>query len=551
MYNIANYKRECNVKMTTQIFQQYDVCLALAQKYSLSIETIQKEQKEMKNFRVTTPIIGGFSTGKSSLINALLQQNLLKTQITAETAVPTEIYVGENRIFHYKDHICTAMTFEEFSEKEFDEATTDYIQIELAHPQLEQIPSVKIVDMPGFDSGIASHNTAIDRYLPNSLAYIVTFSAEEPVVKESIANFLKELKLHEMPIYVVVTKSDKVTAEQLAINIDRLTADVVKHLGVQPKKVVAAWSKRNRNTEGLQQILQDIEATSQNIFQKKYTAHLRQHVASITQYLEMRLKSADLSVSELAEKEAAIVKQMADLTLQVNQEQEKFQQQLTRCIEAIEVKLDKELQQNASLLEDMLVRGADIQGKLNTIVRHAVTVGIKTEFEPKMQKHVQNIAQLMQIETMFDTHIQLDEMKIQTENMVKDLAVKAIPIILAALVISAPVIGAIAAVVTLLADVFLNKKRQNELRVQAQQRIQSEIIPTILQEASIKIDLELRAYTEEVHEKIREDIDKQKELLQQALQDVRNQQQEEITQQKAQKQELEADLKAIGGLVYV
>ena len=56
--------------------------------------------------------------------------------------------------------------------------------------------------MPGFDSGIELHNNAIDKYLPQSHAYILTFPATEPLIPDSIATFLRELKLYDMPVYI-------------------------------------------------------------------------------------------------------------------------------------------------------------------------------------------------------------------------------------------------------------------------------------------------------------------------------------------------------------
>ena len=69
-------------------------------------------------------------------------------------------------------------------------------EIEYDSEFLKQIKSVNIVDLPGFDTSIELHNRAIDQYLPNSLAYLLVVSSDEPVLKESISDFLKELKVY-------------------------------------------------------------------------------------------------------------------------------------------------------------------------------------------------------------------------------------------------------------------------------------------------------------------------------------------------------------------
>lgn len=54
-----------------------------------------KERKQ----KIIVPFIGGFSGGKSSLINALLNDAFLSTDITPETAFPVEITFGTDTSF--------------------------------------------------------------------------------------------------------------------------------------------------------------------------------------------------------------------------------------------------------------------------------------------------------------------------------------------------------------------------------------------------------------------------------------------------------------------
>ena len=82
--------------MKIKFIPDYNTALGIAEKYSLNTEDITKALNELPDFRVTAPVIGGFSTGKSSLINAVLGEKLLSTNITPETAVPTEIISGND-----------------------------------------------------------------------------------------------------------------------------------------------------------------------------------------------------------------------------------------------------------------------------------------------------------------------------------------------------------------------------------------------------------------------------------------------------------------------
>ena len=52
---------------------------------------LDKLELNIKNQELLVPIIGGFSSGKSSLINSFLGTNVLCVNITPETAIATEL----------------------------------------------------------------------------------------------------------------------------------------------------------------------------------------------------------------------------------------------------------------------------------------------------------------------------------------------------------------------------------------------------------------------------------------------------------------------------
>lgn len=538
------------MKMTLQ--QNFLQIEKLFNKYDLPTVDLQKDIQQMTNFKVTTPIIGGFSTGKTSMINAFLGRKLLRTNITAETAVPAEISYGEPQIMIVKDDHNQFITLEDLLNKDFSVHDTDYIQIQLLNEELAQLPNIQLVDMPGFDSGIKAHNTAIDQYLPKSLAYILTFAADEPVVKESIADFLKELKLFEVPVYVCITKADKVSEDVLTTNKQSIRTSVEKLLGVAPKKVVAIWSKKNRNTDGLQEILVDIEANSRDIFYKKFTILLQQHAKTIEQYVTEMLKGTELSVSELDEKEARLIKDVENVQVKIEREQQRFEKQLSSAISAIQMKIEQELHNNKEALQTQLMRGGDIQSKLNVIIRTAVTTGIKEEFEPKLQQHIQKLTQAIQLDIPIDTSIQLDEFRIQTDNLVKDLAIKSLPLILGAIgvALTGPLGGLLLGLGTLFAEMFFKKKREDDLKAEAERKVTGEIIPHVVQEAGGLVGQELQKYTATIHEAIQEEVGKQRDVLQKALQDIRKQKENEQAQQEQLKQQLNNDLQRVRGLIY-
>ena len=70
----------------------------LFQKYDLSVEPLIQLKSNVENFKVRVPLIGAFSAGKSSLINALIQKKLLCVEIDPASNLATEISFSEDEV---------------------------------------------------------------------------------------------------------------------------------------------------------------------------------------------------------------------------------------------------------------------------------------------------------------------------------------------------------------------------------------------------------------------------------------------------------------------
>ena len=200
-----------------QYLEKFNQLHELYQKYSFSamLEELNKDIAEISDFKVTVPLVGAFSTGKSTLLNELIGYELLSTDITPETAVPAELTCGKDEVIYcmkdgrQKNSGINSMGVQKIPKD------CSLMKISMQNAFFKQIPDVRLVDMPGFDSGIEIHNRAINDYLPKSLAYIIAVAADEGTVRASVLNFLTELQLNDMPVYAVVTKSDKCDEEDL------------------------------------------------------------------------------------------------------------------------------------------------------------------------------------------------------------------------------------------------------------------------------------------------------------------------------------------------
>jgi len=130
--------------------QRVDELHNIMSSYELSTEQIEKIKCDINDFMVVTPLVGGFSSGKSSLINAIIEEKILPTKITPETSIPTEIvYNSINKAYILQNNEWKETTFEKVLSNELKFEDTKLIKLELNKPFMEKISTIKLVDMPG------------------------------------------------------------------------------------------------------------------------------------------------------------------------------------------------------------------------------------------------------------------------------------------------------------------------------------------------------------------------------------------------------------------
>ena len=526
--------------------EKFEKLREIKHKYGLETEELDKIIDGIEFYRVNTPVIGNFSTGKSSMINAIIGKPLLSVDITPETAVPTEIYYGENKVYQYDKTGVVERRIEELPLKGLTVQTTDLVKIEYNNEFLEQIRSVNIVDLPGFDTSIELHNKAIDQYLPNSLAYLLVVSSDEPVLKESISDFLKELKEYNMPVYVVITKSNRLDDDELE-ECRKLLKKLIKRIYDQDDVTVACVDAYgNVNIDELKDILIEIQGKTGEIFVNKYSKLLRNETRYPEAYIEDRMDKECLSTSRLELEKEKLEKRMKEITVEIEKEKNNFDRQAKVCINTIRDRVKNDLESSVATISAMLESGADITDKINAIVRRSVKIGINTEFEPKLKKYVEHIAEMIQIEFPANEILVSNINTKLSGNIVEDSAKTALPIVLAGVgaVLAGPVIAVIGGVTGIVADTMLNiknnRKRQHEIDMAA-----NNLINEVSEQTVASIEGEIMRYISNINEKIEKDVLRQKEILKKSIQDVEIDISIEESNRAKTMETLEADLKIL------
>jgi len=296
-------------------------------------------------------LVGAFSTGKSSLINALLAETLLPTAREESTALPTFIeYADERRVeLVNNDGHCF-----EISQAEFAHHTVQAPEGALCsrlYCNAAWLQGLTLVDLPGLGSTSARHRDYTHAQI--SAADVVIYLLSSRGVSQEDLALLNVIQSNRKSVMVVVGHWDQVEESikegeqepdliEWSTQILQATSLDVDLLGV---------SKLGHGRDEVLHFLQTVRLQRQQIRQQRFMAELSPILQTALHDLELKKKTS--SAQSEAEKRALQSELMAQrealLTLKKNlyAESNADQKQLKKQAEQVAV------QQNAELSEQL------------------------------------------------------------------------------------------------------------------------------------------------------------------------------------------------------
>lgn len=191
--------------------ERVELLRKIGNKYQLSdIGTTVDDFKAINaEYHAHILMVGGFSAGKSALLNKYIGKSVLNESQSPETAFASELKFSENeRILA----VLNDGNIEEVADANSLSSESENISNLVYYIDSENIKlhaDYTMVDTPGFDSGLERHNQALMQYIGKGTAYILVVDCERGTVSESALNFLNEVINYSTDIAVVITKCDK------------------------------------------------------------------------------------------------------------------------------------------------------------------------------------------------------------------------------------------------------------------------------------------------------------------------------------------------------
>ena len=294
-----------------------------------------EERTQNPSAQLILPLIGEFSAGKTSLINALTDSKVLEIASRPTTATLYQIFFGST------ENKAVALTAEgESVELQLDsmknEELLKYPTVNLFDTSTKVPKDIIFVDTPGLSSPDPKHREVLISILPRVDAILLTVDANQPITRSLLA-FVKEMRLAEKPIYLILNKTDTKSTGEL----QDLKAGIARDIDLPIDSVVCTSASTGGVSE-LQQLLTKIQGQKTQIIAKVDVLRTKELIGELRSFIAEILRSSS-SPQELKE---AVRAQEREL--------ERLQSNIRQLMERVEEKLSDKVDETQSSLRTQL-----------------------------------------------------------------------------------------------------------------------------------------------------------------------------------------------------
>ncbi|MBN2551280.1 MAG: dynamin family protein [Spirochaetales bacterium] len=357
-------------------------------------------RRRLATGRLHVAVLGQFKRGKSSLLNALLGQELLPTAVVPLTAVPT--------FLRYGDALALRVSFRDGRRAEKREALSidelrqaleglvteagnpgnglGVSQVEVFLPSALLAQGVVLIDTPGIGSTLRHNTEATLNFLPQCDAAFFVMSTDPPIT-EAEAQFLKAVRDKVRRIFFLLNKVDYLSAVELEQARVFLSGVLTDNAGLDPSTRILCTSARwgmeaRRNLDqrlwkqsGLEEVEEHLVSflarEKHDTLVEAVCARTRTVLGEVTLSLEMELRSWQLPLADLECKGEEFSARAEELDGEADRsedhldgDRQRLRQKLEEDAEALRVKartflsklIEGEAHQTGDLTEEQLQR---------------------------------------------------------------------------------------------------------------------------------------------------------------------------------------------------
>ena len=309
-------------------------------------ELIQIETRaQQQNAPIILPLVGEFSSGKTTLINALTDSKCLESATKPTTATIYEVHFGAE--------VCRAEVINpEGARVDVSDLSTlknDALadaQVVTLFDTSNRVPSSTIiVDTPGLSSPDPKHRHTLVDFLPKADGILLVADINQQITR-SLTDFIQMIKLSQRPIYLILTKSDTKSRE----DVELAKAYICKNCEI-PLKQVAVVSATKDSLTDFYALLDSIQQEKKDILKRVDEQRIKNIIQFMSEYIDGLISASDSSDGALE-----------DAIMDSQEELNQIKQSINRLIQSMADDIEEQERDTTRKFEDTIF------DKLNTLI---------------------------------------------------------------------------------------------------------------------------------------------------------------------------------------
>lgn len=171
-------------------------------------------RSQQKNCDLLLPLVGEFSSGKTTLINTLTDSKKLETATKPTTATIYKIHFGCDK--NYAKVLKpdgNIIEYEDIAELK-NEQLGDALIVDVFDTSKKVPTTTILVDTPGLSSSDPRHKQALINFLPQADGILLVTDVNQQLTR-SLTDFANTIDLSKRPIFLVITKCDTKSGQEL------------------------------------------------------------------------------------------------------------------------------------------------------------------------------------------------------------------------------------------------------------------------------------------------------------------------------------------------
>lgn len=518
----------------TQYVSCLNALIDLLKDTPFSSETLQRIQSDIEATTFFIPIMGAFSSGKSSLLNALIGEPVLAIGITAETEVATELHYSTTPHILAVRHDQTTQHFELNQLDLVQKQTKDWkaIKIYLNNSVLKSLEPLVLVDMPGFGTSEGSNQAAATYYIKKATHAFVLVSAEHGTVSTLLMEQLEQIKSMRTNFSVILSKCNLKAPSEINELSNYISTELAQAFDTDTH-LVAMVGLDDISTQ-LTPILKQINPD--DFIKQSYLSAMQNANNEILSLISFKKSNLDKNEINFVADIKSIKKDIS--TLKFNQNQLKTDTDFMSSSQFISHQVSQviyELKKNKhALAKDFVNRGCQFFYLSDSIISI-----VKTTLNHKIEERINEFGNdLLQ---QYTSQLANTELEFLREKIVSDEKKRQQGVLSILYKSIEKIVSSIQKLLPIFVSNLVRDYQEQQINIKLEQELFPEIKVILQQNLGQALTQQLNAISTQISESIVQQLEQKQTLLEQ-LQQTKSKADVDLQQQKEKLTELETNL---------